>query len=177
MNKPPVRSHDLLVRRRHLPHWQVGGSIYFVTFRSLRGALPDIAKHQVRLNALHDHGKKHDLHFGVVMPDHVHMLIEPKERAPGEWYDLSEIMKGIKGVSSRRINQLLGTSGTVWQDESYDRVMRDKEEYLEKWNYMWNNPLTAGLASRAEDYEFYIFPEVRPQDSQTRVSGPPEQGK
>lgn len=40
MSLEPI-DQDLHIRRRHLPHWQVGGNVYFITFRSARGVLPD----------------------------------------------------------------------------------------------------------------------------------------
>jgi REP element-mobilizing transposase RayT len=158
MDQPSIQV-SLEVRRRHLPHWQLGGSVYFITFRSSRDVLPAPALRQVMENIRYDHGKRYDLHFAVVMPDHVHLLLQPREKEPGKWFDLAEIMKGIKGVSSRRINQLLGTTGTVWQAESFDRIMRNEEEYLQKWDYMWNNPVKAGLVEQSEQYEFFVFPE------------------
>jgi hypothetical protein len=42
--------------------------------------------------------------------------------------------------------------GPVWEQERYDRVIRDEPEFLEKWQYIRNNPLKQGLASAAEDY-------------------------
>jgi REP element-mobilizing transposase RayT len=93
----------------------MGGSTYFVTFRSARGVLPEVARKQVLENILCEHGKRADVLFGVVMPDHVHLLIRPLEKHPGIWNDLSKILQGIKGVSGRKINQLLGTTGSVWQ--------------------------------------------------------------
>jgi REP element-mobilizing transposase RayT len=92
------------------------------------------------------------------MPDHVHLLLRPREKEPGIWYDLAEILKSLKGVSARRINQLLGTTGAVWQQESYDRIVRDEKEFQEKLQYMWNNPIEAGLTKEPEQYEFYVFP-------------------
>jgi REP element-mobilizing transposase RayT len=151
-------TEKLLVRRAHLPHWQAGGSIYDVTFCSARGPLPDPARRQVTKNILFDHGKRFDLIFGVVMPNHVHLLLCPRTCAPGRWYDLAVIMKGIKGVSARRINQLLGTAGKVCQQESYDRIIRSEQELEEKVNYIWNNPVKAGLAANPEEYEFFVYP-------------------
>jgi putative transposase len=151
-------TQDLLIRRRQLPHWQVGGSIYFVTFRSQRGPLPPVALRQVCSHILYDHGKRYDLLFGVVMPDHVHVIFQPRAKEPGTWFDLAEIMKGLKGASARRINQLLGTHGTVWQDESYDRIIRDDQELEEKLSYMHQNPVKAGLVANPEDYEFFVSP-------------------
>jgi putative transposase len=156
--QPSPVTEALLIRRGHLPHWQVGGSIYFITFCSARGPLPDLARHQVAQNILFDHGRRYDLAIAVVMPDHVHLILAPRQKEPGVWYDLAEIMKGIKGVSARRINQLLQTTGTVWQQESYDRIIRDDQELEEKMLYVWENPMKAGLTDTPETYEFIVIP-------------------
>src|SRR5947209_1640064 len=109
-------------------------------------------------NILFDHGKRYDLVLAVVMPDHVHVLLCPRQRNTGTWYDLAGIMKGMKGASARKINQLLGTSGKVWQQESYDRIVRDEQELEEKIQYIWENPLRAGLVDDPERFEFYVLP-------------------
>ena len=109
-------------------------------------------------NVLYDHDRRYDLDFGVVMPDHGHLLLQPLQVSPGVWHELPDFMKSLKGVSARRINQLLGTSGPVWQEEYFDRIARDEREYEEKRDYMWNNPLKAGLVADPEDWEYFIFP-------------------
>src|SRR5437762_3216206 len=136
---------EIRKRRRHLPHWEGDHCVYFITFRSIRGALPEIALAQAMENIRFDDGRRYDLHLAVVMPDHVHLLIQPLGNADGGCYSLSEILKGLKGASARRINQLLNTSGAVWQEESFDRIVRDQKELEEKMGYMWNNPAKAGL--------------------------------
>ena len=113
---------------------------------------------QVITNVLYDHGRRYDLHIGVVMPDHTHLLLQPLTKAIDVWHELPEIMKSLKGVSARRINQLLGTSGTVWQEEYFDRIVRDENEYDEKVNYMWNNPFKAGLVGDPDEWDYFIFP-------------------
>ena len=40
----------------------------------------------------------------------------------------------------------------IWQDERYDRMVRDENEFLEKWHYIRNNPVKLGLSDRPEDY-------------------------
>jgi REP element-mobilizing transposase RayT len=165
----PVTSKKLVKRHsRHLPHWQFGSKVYFITFRSARGPLPESAMCLVKENILHDHGKKLDLLLATIMPDHVHMLIKPRKKGVGatllspdnndEWYDLAEIMKGIKGVSARRINKLLGTRSRVWQKESFDRIVRSQKEFDAKMEYIYFNPVKAGLVSNREEYEFLIRP-------------------
>jgi len=91
---------EFLIRRDSLPHWQFGGSTYFITFRSKRGTLPDSARTQIAQNIWYEHGKRVTLHFGVIMPDHVHMIIQPSEVRREIWHDLGSIMKSIKGISS-----------------------------------------------------------------------------
>ena len=153
---PPLTAHELLKRHR-LPHWQLGGSTYFITFRSRRGALPDAALRVIPPHFLHDHGVKYEFFFPVIMPDHVHLLIRPQEQSPGVWHDLRDTLGPMKGACARSINKVLATSGSVWQDESFDRIVSDQKEYEEKVQYMWNNPVNAGLVERAEDWPHYVF--------------------
>jgi putative transposase len=146
--------------KRHLPHWQQGGYTYFITFRSIRGILPKDALEKVKEHILFGHSKQYELLFGVIMPDHVHLLLRPIEKDDGSWISLSKIMKSLKGSSARSINKLLSTSGSVWQSESFDRMVRDEKELHEKWEYMWNNPIKAGLADGFNPYPFYVSPDA-----------------
>ena len=150
---------EFQIHRRRLPHWQIGGSTYFVTFRSAIGILPEKALKIVKHHVLFDHTRRYELLFGVIMPDHIHLLIRPLEKEKGVWYNLGEIMKGIKGSSATNINRLMGRAGRLWQDEFFDRIVRDEKEMLEKWEYIWNNPLKAGLANSTNEYQFYVRPE------------------
>ncbi len=154
----PGVGDSLLTRRHHLPHWQQGGSTYFITFRSARGQLPDEALRILRSIILASDDNLYQLSFGVLMPDHAHLMLRPLERVPGHWWDLARIMKRIKGVSARAVNASLGTRGRVWQQESFDRIVRDEAEFRKHWNYMYLNPLRAGLVDDPEEYEFLIRP-------------------
>jgi REP-associated tyrosine transposase len=149
---------NLRIRRHHLPHWQQGGSTYFVTFRSARGVLANEATYALRDLILEGHGQRYEIAFGVIVPDHVHLLLRPLEIGPGIWHDLSTILKWIKGAGARRINQSLGTQGSVWQQESFDRIVRDEEEFFQKWQYMYLNPFAAGLVEDPDDYHAFVRP-------------------
>ena len=84
------------------------------------------------LNQIIEGNKKYYTLFAVVvMPDYVHMVLQPQNTVT-----LSRIMKGIKGGSSRKINRQKKLKGSVWLDESYDRIIRDEHEFLEKINYL-----------------------------------------
>jgi REP element-mobilizing transposase RayT len=156
-----IINSEFHIHKRNLPHWQVGGRSYFVTFRSAIGSLSTEAIKIVKYHILFDHARRYDLLFGVVMPDHVHLLFRPLSKEDGSWYDLPQIIRGIKGTSAKRINALLGISGKVWQEEYFDRMIRNEAEMLEKWNYIWNNPLKKGLADSFEEYQFYVRPDEK----------------
>ena len=79
------------------------------------------------------------------MPDHVHLIMNPLDD-----FSLSRIMKGIKGVSARLLNQYRNTSGNIWLDESFDRIIRDEEEFDQKLKYMFENPVRADLVENPE---------------------------
>jgi len=81
------------------------------------------------------------------MPNHVHLILKPNEN-----YSLSRIMKGIKGVTARLINIHRSSSGTLWLDESFDRIIRNQREFDEKLKYMYENPVSAGLVDNGDDY-------------------------
>jgi hypothetical protein len=67
---------------------------------------------------------------------------------------LSEIMKAIKGVSAHAINRMLGCSGTVWQQQSFDHVLRSSESLDGRIVYRLENPVRAGLVKDWRDYRW-----------------------
>ncbi|MCC7308040.1 MAG: AMP-binding protein [Acidobacteria bacterium] len=85
----------------------------------------------------------------VVMPNHAHILLRPQDG-----HAIPAIMKRIKGVSARRINQLLGRYGSVWQPDYFDRYIRDAEHFHKTVRYIHKNPVKAGLCSEPEDWKF-----------------------
>jgi putative transposase len=84
------------------------------------------------------------LHDYVVMPDHIHLLLTPNGRS------IERVMGLIKGGFSHRLN----SSFPVWQRGFTDRRVRDKEEFLTRRNYIYQNPVRARLVERAEEYRF-----------------------
>jgi REP element-mobilizing transposase RayT len=95
---------------------------------------------------LHD-GVKYELDAAVVMPDHLHLLLKPLPKKNG-FYSLSEIFHSIKGFVAHR------GSGTLWQDDNYDHIIRNEKDHNEKLIYLINNPVEAGLVERYQDYRW-----------------------
>jgi putative transposase len=82
----------------------------------------------------------------VVMPNHVHALLEPH-------VPLHKLMGGIKGVSAHDANAKLGRTGKpFWQDESFDHWIRDAAQFARTKTYIENNPVIARLCAKPEDW-------------------------
>jgi putative transposase len=149
--------HGLHIRRCVLPHWQMGGAMYFVTFRIFKPeTTPSLATEEravVKAAILSPHGQMWNVHTLTVMPTHVHILATPLLQAPGRWYSLSMILQRVKGGSSYHMNARRRAAGPLWQPESFDRIVRDEAEYLEEAIYILNNAVKAGLAEDGWEYD------------------------
>jgi hypothetical protein len=67
---------------------------------------------------------------------------------------MAEITKGIKGSSAHAINRRLDRHGTIWQEESFDHVLRSAESLDQKIVYVLENPLRRGMVSQWHDYRW-----------------------
>jgi carbamoylphosphate synthase large subunit/REP element-mobilizing transposase RayT len=104
--------------------------------------LGDPKVREIVANALRHFDKtRYILDSYVIMPNHVHVLIKPL----GE-HTLPEILHSWKSFTAKEINKILGTSGSFWMEESYDRLVRDWEMLVDLRGYMERNPakLAAG---------------------------------
>jgi putative transposase len=139
---------DTYATHGYLPHLENAGKTYFVTFASWsRQLLPSEARSIVLDVIIRDHQRVYWLHCAVVMPDHVHIVITPYEQ-----WRLPMIMQRIKSVSSHLVNRALGRHGALWQDESFDRIVRSGEDIRRKCEYVCENPVRAGLVATVDDY-------------------------
>lgn len=95
------------------------------------------------ISALHHFdGERYELDSYVVMPNHAHVIVRPL--VPTE-HPLEAILGSWKKYSARRINRTLQTSGDLWQEENYDRILRDEEHLWRALQYIGSNPERAGL--------------------------------
>jgi putative transposase len=141
------------VNRRNLPHFQEPGRVYFLTWRCRQEQrLAPEERGLVLAALLHYNDNKWEVSAVVIMPDHVHALVKPLPHLEGGVYNLAEIIHSVKRFSVYEINKRRGAKGSLWQDERYDRIVRDEAEFLGKWNYLRNNPVKAGLTDRPENY-------------------------
>jgi leucyl-tRNA synthetase len=93
-------------------------------------------------------GERYLMDSFVVMQNHVHAMFQ---LAPG--IALEDVMHSWKSFTAKRINEALGKSGKLWQDEYWDRIVRDGEHRTNLRRDMERNPLRARL--RAGEFVRY----------------------
>jgi REP element-mobilizing transposase RayT len=93
-------------------------------------------------------GRRYRMIAWVVMPNHAHLLVELGTMPMGE------LLKVWKGTSANAANRVLGRQGTFWQEDYWDRYVRDEEHFRKAKHYIEWNPVKAGLARGPEEWAF-----------------------
>jgi putative transposase len=109
-----------------------------------------------------------------LVPDHVHLLL-----ALPEGTSVIQFVKHFKQTTSYHLQRLAGTGISVWQDSFYDHALRREEALTDVAEYIFNNPVRAGLIQNATDYLYsgsYAWATVLssgPEGSDLPVRGTP----
>ncbi|GAB4294435.1 MAG: hypothetical protein Kow0098_15960 [Ignavibacteriaceae bacterium] len=100
--------------------------------------------------------KDYNLISYCIMPNHFHLVFKLLPLNKG----ISKIMQSIKRISARDCNKILKRTGAFWQDESFDRWVRDEKELYYVIRYVLLNPVNAGLVDDWRDWQFtYCHPD------------------
>lgn len=143
----------------HRPHLQRPASahqrspLYFVTMctHARQPPLANEGAHECfRLFA--QQSPQHGIYAGryVLMPDHLRLFVEISATADRT---LSEWAKSLKNSLSTHW-RALQTPSPHWQKSFFDRPLRSEESYAEKWDYVRQNPVRAGLIGDADAWPF-----------------------
>ncbi|HEY6180983.1 MAG TPA: transposase [Terriglobales bacterium] len=161
----PIFQADPYNYRRRLPHLQKTERALFVTFCKLNHEpFPPSARDLILHHCLHDDGRRYTLHAALVMPEHVHLLFTALQDSDGWPYELHKIMKLIEGTSARSVNKLMKVEGPVWQEKSFDHVLRSHGGLLQKAEYIRQNPVRRGLVKQPGDYRWlWMEPTIKAQ--------------
>jgi len=116
-------------------------------------SIPEIAE-TVRRAIIYEEIKNITVICYCIMPNHVHLVFELLKNNKG----ISKIMQSIKRVSSKRSNEFLRRTGRFWQDESFDRWIRDDKELFNIIHYVLENPVNAGLV---DDWSKWKYTYIR----------------
>ena len=104
---------------------------------------------QVEDALLHFDGVRYRLLSWVIMPNHVHALIET---TPG--FPLEAVVHSWKSFTAKQVNEILGRSGQVWEEDYFDRYIRDENHLSTVVDYIEQNPVKAGLVDTASDWRW-----------------------
>ena len=83
----------------------------------------------------------------VFMPDHIHFFCSPGDQTEPR---LDVWMKKWKAQASR--NWSAPSEQPIWQTGHWDRQLRGHEHYDERWEYVRQNPVRAGLCASPEEW-------------------------
>jgi putative transposase len=110
----------------------MSGAVYFVTWR-LHPAQPELEpqERETITRALH----RYELFAYVVMHNHVHVLLKPLNNNR-----LQDLIRSWKSYTANLLQKRYHRRRRIWQDEYFDRIVRDEAEFLEKAQYILNNP-------------------------------------
>ena len=110
-----------------------------------QGAVAQLVKDSLYKGEQLEH---YELHAWVVMANHVHALLTPRI-APGRF------IASLKGATARAANKLLRRTGEpFWQAESYDRWVRNEDEFFKIRSYIEQNPVKAGLVTEPTTFRW-----------------------
>lgn len=128
--------------------------IYFITVCCKKREFflkPDVAA-RAAARTLHKlHVEKHiSLLAWVLMPDHMHLLLELDDSKT-----LSATMARINSCVAKAVNQSLGRHGAIWQGAYFDRGLRRHEDIDIAIRYLLNNPIRAGFVNKIEAYPYW----------------------
>jgi putative transposase len=88
------------------------------------------------------------IHAFCIMPDHVHLLLEPSDSC-----DIITFVGQFKNLAQREAWKL-GVHGAFWQHSFWDHFLRADEDIEVVTNYIFENPVRAGLVDVVGDYPF-----------------------
>ncbi len=154
--------------KRRLPHFERPWGKYMVTFSTREKRQLTPSERDIVLASIlyaHEH-RQYQLYAACVMPDHAHILFEPQIKEQDEngktvFFSLSEIMHGIKSTTAHKINQAAKVTGVhVWEEDSFDRLIRSDSDLEEKFHYICRNPWDNGIVPLTENYRWLWTPEA-----------------
>jgi putative transposase len=125
--------------------------LYFVTFCTYRRhrwlACSEVHQALIRFGQLAE--TKFNIALGryVLMPDHAHLFVRG-----GPDFFLEQWIGKLKQALSKAGRR--GREGRAWQEGFFDHVLRNDESYTEKWIYVRENPVRAGLVKSWEDWPY-----------------------
>ena len=160
-----IKSSDAKDKQQQIYNVERG---YFLQFESLldhptygERYLSEPACAETIENVLNEYANKYyKLGAYCIMPNHVHLLIDTSlqldtnNSEESKYQYLHDIMRRIKSKTAVLLNRQRKNTEKVWQEESYDRYIRNFQHYMYVENYIIQNPIKAGLGTTEKPYPY-----------------------
>ena len=104
---------------------------------------------EVEKALLHFDGVRYRLLAWVIMPNHVHALVETM---PG--FPLDGVIQSWKSFTAKQVNKILDRSGQFWMPDYFDRYIRNEKHLATVVDYIEQNPVKAGLVDSASEWRW-----------------------
>jgi putative transposase len=137
--------------RSHNPFRRRFGAIYFITICCQQRGLNQLCNEETSgvlfdtARIYHERGRW-NLALLLLMPDHLHGLIGVDGRD-----SLSQLVRDYKRITAKM-------AGVQWQRNFFDHCLRHEESLAEKFAYIWQNPVRAGLVHNEQDWPYALIP-------------------
>lgn len=87
----------------------------------------------------------------VIMPDHIHLILTKDNLIPNK-ITTSQVIGWFKYNVTKEINKISNSSGEkVFQRSFYDHIIENEKDYIEHWNYIYDNPF------KQSDELFFVY--------------------
>jgi putative transposase len=140
---------------RHVPpDWVSNDATFFLTINCLQRGVPQLTRGDIPARLLSSISHYHQTkrwwpELVLLMPDHLHALVsfswEPKQ-------GINAVICDWKRFTAR-------TFGIEWQRDYFDHRIRSDADHADKWRYIRENPVRAGLVESFERWDHVWFPD------------------
>ncbi len=147
---------SFMTEHRHVSHlssFRDNPIVSFTTCTHRRRKLLACAESHVILRGLWERSAERDgwwVGHYILMPDHVHFFA----RRTIDAQSMASWMQMWKSVSSRQLAAALDIAPPIWQRDYFDRYLRSRENYGQKWNYVEQNAVRAGLVEENDEWAY-----------------------
>ena len=94
--------------------------------------------------------KRYSVIAYCIMPNHVHLILNTMNFP---YHPLGDLLKSIKQFSGKQANKIINRKGQFWHSESYDHIIKSRNELAIRIDYLINNPVKAKLVSKWQDWK------------------------
>ena len=100
---------------------------------------------------------KHNVAVGryVIMPDHVHFFVRGNpDFVLSSWVGGLKRAMSVAGLNQSHATRLPMQRKSLWQPGFFDHVLRNDENYAQKWEYVRENPVRGGLVAEWHEWPY-----------------------